>query len=508
MEPVLYLVILMIGYVAGAISAGFIFKSSRGPNLAASESEVAEMKAKLAEKDQAIAEARQGVLNERDAQTRLHTELRTEAERRVAAEERATRIPALESLLADKDRALAALNQEATDLKTRHASLLTRLDNADKSAQEKLKAYEEAQQKLAEQFKAIATEALAGNTQHFQEMAKDTLQRLQETARGETTTEGRNLDDLVKPLKESLERVDARIVEYEQERASAVGALTEQMKSLAGAQAQMQAEAAGLMRALKAPAVKGHWGEVQLRRVVELAGMLEYADFEAGPETDVVVHLPNHRDIEVDARVPLTAYMEAHEIADDAARDAKLKEHAASVRSHVEVLAERAQDSLRDFTVAFVPAEAFLSAALAYDPALLEDAVRRSVLLATPTSLIGLLKAVSYGWRQEKIARNAQQISDLGRELHDRVAGMAGYLDELRRGLERSVDAYNKTVGSLESRVLTTARRFKELGAASGDEIPQVDVVERTPRAPQAPELMLLAERVADESEVELPQEA
>jgi DNA recombination protein RmuC len=508
MEPVLYLVILMIGYVAGAISAGFIFKSSRGPNLAASESEFAEMKAKLAEKDQSIGEARQSILNERDVQTRLQSELRTEAERRVAAEERSTRIPALESLLADKDRALVAVNQEVTELKARHASLLTRMDDSEKGAQEKLRAYEEAQQKMSEQFKVVAAEALAGNTQQFQEMAKETLVRLQEAARGETDEKGRNLDDVVRPLKESLERVDARIGEYEKERATAVGALAEQVKGLAGAQAQMQAEAAVLMRALRAPAVRGHWGEVQLRRVVELAGMLEYADFESGPATDLVVHLPNLRNIEVDARVPLAAYLEAHDIPDDQGRDEKLKEHAAGVRKHVEALAVRAQESGHDFTVAFVPAEAFLSAALSFDPGLLEDAVRQNVLLATPTSLIGLLKAVSYGWRQEKIARNAQQISDLGRELHDRIAGMAGYLDELRRGLERSVDAYNKTVGSLESRVLTPARRFKELGAASGEEIPAVDVVERAPRAVQAPELVYLAEAVQQEQRVEQQQEA
>ncbi len=481
MEPAMMLALLLLGLVMGAVVSALLLKGSRGPNLAASEAELADFKARIDERDNAVKEMRQQVDAERAAAAQLQTQITELTAARATAEERASRAENLEKELREK-------NETILQLETRHSSLLTRLDEAEKSQVEKLKTLEEAQKRLAETFKGVAAEALAANNENFLTMT-----------RADQETRQKGLEETLKPLADKL-------AVLEKERLEGFAGLKEQFESLQRAQAQTATETSKLVYALRAPAVRGRWGEIQLKRVVELAGMLEHCDFyeqvsvdtEAGKlRPDLIVKLPNGREVIVDAKVSLSAYLDSLEMPDDEARQAKLAEHATQVRQHIQRLSGKAYwdqfEHAPDFVVAFLPGEIFFSAALQKDPELIEFGVDNRVLLATPTTLIALLKAVAYGWRQEKLAQNAQAISDLGKELYERLRTFAGHMDGVRAGLERSVESYNRAAGSLETRVLVSARRFKDLAAGTGEEIAPAEVVERVPRLLQSQELAALA---------------
>ncbi|MEJ1973286.1 MAG: DNA recombination protein RmuC [Lacunisphaera sp.] len=375
--------------------------------------------------------------------------------------------------LAKLETELTALRVRATELEAERAAL------------------KEAQTRLTESFKALSADALRSNNQSFLELARETFGKLHQQSSDELGKRQQAIDSLVKPLKESLEKVDAKIGEIEKARANAYGQLSEQLKSLGTAQVSLQAEASKLTTALRSTTTAGTWGELQLRRVVEMSGMSSYCDFSeqqsaGGFRPDLIVRLPGGQQIVVDAKAPNDAYREAANATDEIIRAAKLAEHAAKVRSHIDTLGaknywEQFQPS-PEFVVLFLPGDQFLSGALQGDPTLIDRAIARKVLLATPATLIALLKAAAYGWRQEDVSRNAQVIADLGRGLYDRIAGFADNLDKVGRGLETANKAYNSAVGTFEQTLLPGARKLSELGAKGAKELAEPAPTDTTPR--------------------------
>jgi DNA recombination protein RmuC len=351
-------------------------------------------------------------------------------------------------------------------------------------------------------FASLSAEALRRNNESFLALAQTKLGEFQLSAAADLEKRQRAVGDLVRPIHDALLRVDGKLHEVEKDRIASYSGLVEQVKSLAQTQQTLQTETGNLVKALRAPQVRGRWGEIQLRRVVELAGMLDYCDFveQARVETedgrlqpDLIIRLPGDKTIVVDAKSPLAAYLDASDgNCGDAARDLLLKKHARQVRDHMVKLGGKAYwnqfQPAPDFVVMFLPGEAFFSAACEHDPSLIEFGVGEQVIPASPTTLIALLRAIAYGWRQESIARNAQDISRLGRELYERLGNMAGHFEDMRKALVRTVDSYNDAIGSLEGRVLVSARRFRDLGI-SGEALPEAQTVQVGSRRLNAPDL-------------------
>jgi len=354
-------------------------------------------------------------------------------------------------------------------------------------SQQRATAYEErvrvmgdSKQALENAFKSLSSEALRSNNQQFLDLARDAL---------------------VAPVKASLDRVDEKIHALESARMEAYGEIRQQFTQMAEAHGQLRTETAALVKALRQPHVRGRWGEIQLRRVVEMAGMMAHCDFveqqsaegdDGRLRPDLIVKLPGNRHIVVDSKAPLTAYMEAHEATNDELRKAKIQLHAQLMRRHLDSLAKKSYwDQFQptpEVVVMFIPGEAFYSAALEADPELLDAGFGANVIIASPASLMALLKAASYGWRQESIAENAREISQLGQELHSRLGVMVEHLGRVGKGLASATASYNEAIGSFESRVLPSARKFKELGATSQDaEIFELRAVEGTVRRLQPP---------------------
>ncbi len=375
----------------------------------------------------------------------------------------------------------------------------TLLEQSERKLEEERLILDQAVQKLTDAFRSLAAEALRQNNQTFLDLARERMESVLIKAQGDLGQGRQAIESLVVSLKQTLENYDRELREIEKARREAYGSITRHLEELSQAQQTLQTETRKLVQALRSPQIRGRWGEMTLQRVVEMSGMSPYCDFTAqfsmnGEEgrvrPDMVVHLPNGRLIVIDAKTPLEAYLEAAEAEDYETKNAALKRHARAVRNHMQVLGSKEYQSRLglslDFVVMFLPGEPYFGAAVEQDPALIEDAFSRRVLLATPVTLVALLKAVAYGWQQKQASESAEKVVEAGRQLFERACVFSEHLTGMRRGLHSAVEAFNQAVGSWQTRLLPAARRLQELGATKNNRVLlDVEFLDELPREPQ-----------------------
>lgn len=386
-------------------------------------------------------------------------------------------------------------------LREQNSALAATLESERTHAKEKLDSLEQARQQLSQTFAALSSQALKHNSDEFLKLAQENLKQMHIKAQAELTQKEKSFENLVKPIKEALDKTEKQIREMEQARKEAYGSLHKHLETMTQTQQVLQMETRNLVQALRRPEVRGQWGEMTLKRLVELAGMVEHCDFytqetthteEGNLRPDMVIRMPDKREIVVDVKTPLDAYLSAVDAPDEAQRKSALERHTRFVRERVRALSSKSYWSQfkhsPDFVVMFIPGEQFLTAALDMDRDLLEDALRQKVILATPTSFVALLRAVGYGWRQQALAENAEKIRVVGEDLYKRLATFTEHLSRVGRHLDSTMDHYNKAVGSLERQVLPGARRFTEMGIHPTKELEELSPIEKSARQIDAPE--------------------
>lgn len=544
MEMIVGLVTLLLGLAVGAFLVWFSKEGQAQQAVAAAQAENLATIAALDEKAAALSQ-REGQLSQELSATRQEMD-----QRRLRSEEEINLLRLEMARLREEQVQLQAQLFTERQIATEKQRVLSELE--ERFTQAIGSASQQAMQTASQEaFASISEKMIEGGTHNFLEMAKTALEEFRPLVDMARSTNGhaenistdlnyngtQQLAEMVKPLDDTLRKVEEQLREMERERSGDYQNLLERVKELGENQSALRAEAGRLASALRTPVQRGLWGEVQLRRVVEMAGMLEHCEFafadmpvnesdetveiptadrllngyhpgdssSATAVADLTVHLPGARSIVVNSRAPVDAYLDALAAVGEIDRDAKMALHASGLRSHVDALSDSlADDSATgnpDFVVSFLPGEAFLSAALAQDPGLLEYSLGKRVLLTTPTTLVSLLKTASYGWRQESVAENAKQIRELGHEMYDRLRVLAGHFNGIKRGLETTLRAYNDAAGSMESRVLTTARRFQDLGAADNQAIQAPAPVGFGPKEIHMPELRALVGASASNGE-------
>jgi len=386
-------------------------------------------------------------------------------------------------------------NKELSSSREKLREIETRLELEREKILEQESFLAAANHTLRDSFSALSKEALEKNSESLLQVAKLQLEKFQETAKGDLELRHQSIADLVRPVKESLEKVDVKLAEVEKSRVGDFSKMQEQISRLVFSESELRQETSKLVNALRRPNVRGRWGEIQLKRVVEIAGMLNYCDF-FEQETmhgegeklrpDMVIRLPGEREVVIDSKVPLQAFLDAIEQTDEALRESRLRSHADYVRQHVVQLGSKSYwERLKrtpEFVVLFLPSESFFSSALEIDPSLIEFAATKRVVLATPTTLISLLQAVSVGWREEQLAKNTKEVQRIGRDFYEKADVLARHFHSLRKGIDSVVKSYNDAAGSFETRFLGAARKFKELGVPTGSEIEELTSIDRAPR--------------------------
>ncbi len=503
---VTFILVVVVAGVAGAL--GWLAGGRRGANVDGTA-------AADASRDAAVATARADALGAELARVEVRADAVADSLCRAQAEAarlgavlagREAELGATRTALAERGDALRAAAEVSADCGRLQAMLAAReaeLAGERTAMADKLALVNQARQALADQFSALSAQALERNNASFLALAEQSMAAARSEASGDLAARSAAVEHLVAPITDTLIKVEARMQDLEHARQRAEATLAEQVRGMGEAQERLRAETGNLVNALRTPQVRGRWGELQLRRVVELAGMVRHCDFDeqvSAPHADggrvrpdLIVRLPGGKQVVVDAKVPLLAYLQAAEAADDVTRSLRLKDHARQLRNHVDALAAKAYweqfDPTPDLVVMFIPGDPILAAALEADAGLLEYAAAKRVLPATPVTLIGLLQAIAFGWRQEVVAEQARTVCELGRELYRRLGTMGDHLDRTGRALDRAVDAYNSTVGSLENRVLVTARKLADTEVAEG-ELGSPGPVDRDTRRLQAAELV------------------